>query len=202
MTESALEKEKATYIIVGLGNPGRAYRDTRHNIGFVVLDRLAVKAGLTFSRMEMKALVAKGELNGQRLILVKPQTYMNLSGQAVGTLMRFYKIPLENLLVIYDDVDLPYETLRMRPQGGSAGQKGMQSIIESMGSPNFSRLRVGVGRPPGQRQAADYVLQSFSKDELEVLPFVLDRAVEAVMTFVDSGIEVAMNKYNTSQESI
>lgn len=200
MTEPSLEKEKETYIIVGLGNPGREYRGNRHNIGFVVLDHLATKLGVTFSRMESKALVAKGELQGHRLILAKPQTYMNLSGQAVRALMRFYKIPLDNLLVIYDDVDLPFETMRLRPQGGSAGQKGMQSIIENMGSPDFSRLRVGVGRPPGQMQAADYVLQNFSKTELEILPFILERTAEAVITFVGSGIEVAMNKYNPSQE--
>ncbi len=202
MTEPTFEKEKSTYIIVGLGNPGRAYRGTRHNIGFMVLDHLGTKIGLTFSRMESKALVAKGELQGRRLILVKPQTYMNLSGQAVRSLMRFYKIPLENLLVIYDDVDLPYETLRMRPQGGSAGQKGMQSIIENLGSPDFSRLRVGVGRPPGQRQAADYVLQNFSKAELEILPFILERTTNAVITFMTDGIEIAMNKYNAPQELI
>lgn len=200
MTEQTSEKEKTAFIIVGLGNPGREYRGSRHNIGFMFLDHLAKKLGITFSRLESKALVAKGELQGYRLILAKPQTYMNLSGQAVGALVRFYKVPLENLLIIYDDVDLPFETLRMRPSGGSAGQKGMQSIITNLGSPDFNRLRIGVGRPPGQMQAADYVLQDFSKAQLEVLPFILDRAVEAVTTLVSTGVENAMNKYNAPLE--
>jgi len=190
----------AAFLIIGLGNPGREYRGNRHNIGFMVLDHLAAKMGVTFSRLESKALVAKGELNGRRLVLAKPQTYMNLSGQAVGALLRFYKVPLKNLLVIYDDVDLPFETLRMRTVGGSAGQKGMQSIIENLGSPVFPRLRIGVGRPPGQMQAADYVLQDFSTAQLETLPFVLERAVEAVATYLRDGIESAMNKYNPPHE--
>ncbi|HLA98680.1 MAG TPA: aminoacyl-tRNA hydrolase [Anaerolineales bacterium] len=200
MSEQALEKQKTAILIIGLGNPGREYRGNRHNIGFMVLDHLAAKIGITFSRLESKALVAKGEQNGRRLILAKPQTYMNLSGQAVGALLRFYKIPLEDLLVIYDDVDLPYEALRMRPGGGSAGQKGIQSIIENLGTDEFPRLRIGVGRPPAQMQAADYVLQDFSKTQLETLPFVLERAVEAVQTYLSSGIESAMNKYNPPQE--
>lgn len=200
MTGQTSEKEKTAFIIVGLGNPGREYRGSRHNIGFMILDHLAKKLGITFSRLESKALVAKGELQSHRLILAKPQTYMNLSGQAVGALVRFYKVPLENLLIIYDDVDLPFETLRMRPSGGSAGQKGMQSIITNLGSPDFNRLRIGVGRPPGQMQAADYVLQDFSKAQLEVLPFILDQAVEAVTTFVSTGVENAMNKYNAPLE--
>ena len=200
MSEQALEKQKTAILIIGLGNPGREYRGNRHNIGFMVLDHLAAKIGITFSRLESKALVAKGEQNGRRLILAKPQTYMNLSGQAVGALLRFYKIPLEDLLVIYDDVDLPYEALRMRPGGGSAGQKGIQSIIENLGTDEFPRLRIGVGRPPAQMQAADYVLQDFSKTQLETLPFVLERAAEAVQTYLSSGIESAMNKYNPPQE--
>ena len=200
MTEQISEQEKKSYLIIGLGNPGREYRGSRHNIGFRVVDHLAEKMGAAFSRLESKALVAKGEIQGSHLILAKPQTYMNLSGRATGGLLRFYKIPLKNLLVIYDDVDLPFETLRMRPGGGSAGQKGMQSIIENLGSPNFPLLRVGVGRPPGQMQAADYVLQDFSKAQLEALPFVLERAAEAVFDFVSNGIESAMNKHNAASE--
>ena len=200
MTEQISEQEKKSYLIIGLGNPGREYLGSRHNIGFRVVDHLAEKMGAAFSRLESKALVAKGEIQGSHLILAKPQTYMNLSGRATGGLLRFYKIPLKNLLVIYDDVDLPFETLRMRPGGGSAGQKGMQSIIENLGSPNFPRLRVGVGRPPGQMQAADYVLQDFSKAQLEALPFVLERAAEAVFDFVSNGIESAMNKHNAASE--
>jgi PTH1 family peptidyl-tRNA hydrolase len=188
--------EKSTYLIVGLGNPGRQYRDNRHNVGFMLLDRLAKRLEVDFSRLETKALVTKANYQGARLILAKPQTYMNLSGQAVSSLQRFYKTPLESLLVAYDDVDLELGTLRIRPAGGSAGQKGMKSIIESLGTQEIPRLRLGVGRPPGRISAADYVLQDFSPDELELLEPTLGRGVEAILAFVSEGLEIAMNRYN------
>ena len=184
------------YLISGLGNPGREYRENRHNVGFMVLDRLAARLGITFTRLESKALVTKTEYQGQRLVLAKPQTFMNLSGTSVGSLLRFYKVPIENLLVAYDDVDLPLGSLRIRPDGDSAGQKGMASIIERLGTDNFARLRVGIGRPPGQMDAAAYVLQDFSNQELEFLLPVVDRAVEAVFAFVTQGLNAAMNQYN------
>ena len=189
-----------TYLITGLGNPGREYRDTRHNVGFMLLDRLAERFKLRFTRLESQALVTKAEYEGKRLVLAKPQTFMNLSGRPVGSLMRFYKIPHSNLLVVYDDVDLPFGTLRMRPGGGSAGQKGMGSIIERLGSDAFPRLRIGIGRPPGRMEAADYVLQEFSKVEKEQALIILDRAVEAVFTFVSAGIDQAMNQFNPVSE--
>lgn len=188
--------QPSTYLIVGLGNPGREYRGSRHNVGFMLLDRLAGGLGVSFSRVESRALVTKAEHLGNRLILVKPQTYMNLSGQAVSSLLRFYKVPLERLMVVYDDVDLPLGTLRLRPGGGSAGHKGVQSIIEKLGTQEFPRLRAGVNRPPGRMEAADYVLQDFSKDESELLQEVLSRATQAVLTFVSEGIVVAMNQFN------
>lgn len=184
------------YLIAGLGNPGRAYRENRHNVGFMALDRLAARLGWSFSRLESRALVTRGEYQDRRLTLAKPQTYMNLSGQAVASLLRFYKIPLENLLVVYDDVDLPFGTLRIRPAGGSAGHKGMQSIIERLGSQDFPRLRVGIDRPPGRMEAADYVLQGFSPAQAGQLPAVLDRAAEAILAFVFEGLATAMNRYN------
>ena len=183
-------------IIVGLGNPGRQYRHNRHNIGFMALDRLAVRLGTSFTRLESKALVTKADYENRRLVLAKPQTYMNLSGTAVGSLARFYKAPFENLLVVYDDVDLPFGSLRLRPGGGSAGQKGMASIIERLGTEEFPRLRLGIGRPPGKMEAADYVLQEFSSHEMQALPEILERAVEAVLTYVASGLVTAMNQYN------
>jgi peptidyl-tRNA hydrolase, PTH1 family len=186
----------APCLIVGLGNPGREYRENRHNVGFMVIDRLALRLKVSFSRLESKALVTKAEFEGRRLVLAKPQAYMNLSGTSVGSLVRFYKIPLENLMVTYDDVDLPLGVLRIRPDGGSAGQKGMASIIERLGAQEFPRLRVGIGRPPGQMDAADYVLQNFSHQEAEILSPALDRAVEAVLTFVSLGLNTAMNQYN------
>ena len=137
------------FLIAGLGNPGKQYRGNRHNVGFMALDRLAQDLQVNFSRLESKALVAKCEYQGERLVLAKPQTFMNLSGQAVGALARFYKVPLEHIMIVYDDVDLPLGALRLRPTGGSAGQKGMASIIERLGSQDFPRLRIGIGRPTG-----------------------------------------------------
>jgi PTH1 family peptidyl-tRNA hydrolase len=162
----------------------------------MLVDRVAERLGVKFSRLESKALLTKGEHQGRRVVLAKPQTFMNLSGQSVGGLVRFYKAPLENLLVAYDDVDLPLGTLRIRPGGGSAGQKGMASIIDRLGTQEFPRLRLGVGRPPGRMEAADYVLQDFSSGEIELLRLTLDRAAEAALVFVAEGLETAMNQYN------
>lgn len=185
------------FLLVGLGNPGRQYEKTRHNVGFMTMNRLAAHLGENFSKLESKALIAKCTYQEQRLVLAKPQTYMNLSGKAVSSLLRYYKIPLSNLLVAYDDVDLPLGTLRIRPGGGSAGQKGMQSIVEQLGTEDFSRLRLGIGRPPGRMEAADYVLQEFRRDEAEALDLVLDAATQAILTFVSGGLDKAMNLYNS-----
>lgn len=184
------------YLIVGLGNPGREYRTTRHNIGFMLLDHLAERLGVSFSRLESQALVAKTEHSGKRIVLAKPQAYMNLSGQPVGALLHYYKIPTTQLLVVYDDVDLPLGTLRIRPGGGSAGQKGMASIIERLGTQDFPRLRLGIDRPPGKMQAAAYVLQEFSSLQQPVVTTALERATDAVFLFISDGLEAAMNRYN------
>ncbi|MCX6038283.1 MAG: aminoacyl-tRNA hydrolase [Chloroflexi bacterium] len=185
-----------TYLIVGLGNPGREYRETRHNVGFMLLDRLTVKLNARFTRLQSKALVASANYQERKIILAKPQTFMNLSGQSVQGLMHFYKLPLENLLIAHDDLDLPVGTIRIRPDGGSAGQKGMTSILERFGTDEFPRLRLGIGRPPGQMQAPDYVLQDFSNADLTFISETLNRAVEAVLTWVTEGLDAAMNKYN------
>jgi peptidyl-tRNA hydrolase, PTH1 family len=200
MDSEQQEIQNTPYLIVGLGNPGRQYMNNRHNIGFRVIDRLAEHLGVSFSRVMFRALVTDTRYQERRLILAKPQTYMNESGQSVGSLVRFYKIPLENLLVIHDDVDLPFDTLRLRPKGGSAGQKGMASIIEYLGTQDFPRLRFGVGRPPGRMLAAAYVLQDFDREEAEILPQLLDRAADAAQLFVSAGLETSMNKYNPSVE--
>jgi PTH1 family peptidyl-tRNA hydrolase len=190
--------ENPPCLIVGLGNPGREYRQNRHNIGFLLLDRLANRYRETFSRFEARALVVKTKHADHRLILAKPQTFMNNSGQAVSSLLRFYKIPLDRLLVAYDDVDLPLGKLRLRPSGGSGGHRGMKSIIERLGTEDFSRLRIGIGRPPGKKEAADYVLQDFNKEELGFLPGILDGGVEAILTFITEGIDQAMNHFNAT----
>ncbi len=192
--------ESTLYLVTGLGNPGRQYSENRHNVGFMLVSRLADRLGVSFSRLESKALVTKAVYRDYRLVLAKPQTYMNLSGQAVSALQRFYKIPLENLLVAYDDVDLPLGTIRLRPGGSSGGQKGMGSIIDHMGTQEFPRLRIGIGRPPGRMDAAAYVLQDFSRGEIEILDEVLERGVEAVLTFITEGLTIAMNQYNGTVE--
>ena len=189
-------KKSKPYLIVGLGNPGREYRTSRHNIGFMVLDRLAEELETTFSRVKMNALMTAVRWNGERLILIKPQTYMNLSGQAVSSFKRFYKLPLENILVVYDDVDLPFEALRMKPDGGDAGQKGVRSIIQQLGSKEFPRLRVGIGRPPGRTPVSDYVLQDFSSAEKDDLPFILDQAALAARHYIEHGLNSAMTRFN------
>lgn len=201
LTEQAISPGEPVFLIVGLGNPGREYRFTRHNIGFMCLDRLADRLGTSFTRVESRALVTKATYQSNRLVLVKPQTYMNLSGQAVSALVNFYKVSQENLIVAYDDVDLPLGILRLRPAGGSAGQKGMQSIIERLGSQDFPRLRLGIGRPPGRMDAASYVLHEFHPSEKEILGMTLDRAVDAILTFVTEDLVVAMNRYNAALDA-
>ena len=186
----------SVYLLVGLGNPGRQYSGTRHNIGFLVIDRLAARLETLFSRVQLRSLVTDARYQGRRVLLAKPHTYMNESGVAVGALIKFYKIPLTNVLIAHDDVDLPFGTLRLRPGGGSAGQKGVASIQNRLGTQDFPRLRLGVGRPPGSKLAAAYVLQNFSREEAEFLPPLLDRAAEAALTFIVDGLEKAMTRYN------
>jgi PTH1 family peptidyl-tRNA hydrolase len=184
------------YLIARLGNPGRRYEHNRHNVGFMLLNRLSVELGEKFGNVESKALVAKTIYHGARIILVKPQTYMNNSGSPVSSLLRFYKIPLENLLVAYDDVDLPLGVIRIRPSGGSGGQKGMESIIIRLGTEEFPRLRIGTGRPPGTKEAADYVLEDFPNHEYKLVDEILERAVKAVLTFIQYDLDRAMNMFN------
>lgn len=186
-------------LIVGLGNPGRNYAQTRHNIGFLVVDVIAKRLGVQFSRSQSKALITDGHYQGHKIILAKPQTYMNLSGHATQSLLKFYKLTPNHLLVAYDDVDLPFGSVRMKPFGGSGGHKGMGSIIEQIGSKDFPRIRMGVGRPPGYKQAANYVLKPFSKDEFEFLSGFLDYGVDASLAFIREGINYAMTHYNRTE---
>ncbi|WP_299024252.1 aminoacyl-tRNA hydrolase [uncultured Thermanaerothrix sp.] len=184
------------YLLVGLGNPGRVYARNRHNVGFMVIDALARQLNLGTPRLQMKALVLSGSLDGHKVILAKPQTYMNLSGEAVGSLVRYYKIPLAHLLVIHDDLDLPFGVIRLRPGGGAGGHKGLLSIMDRLGTQNFPRLRFGIGRPPGKMDPADYVLQDFGANEQPTLELLIDRAVQAIHVFVTEGLDAAMNRFN------
>lgn len=184
------------YLIVGLGNPGPRYAANRHNVGFRCLERLAAAHSLAFDKRQKQARVARGTIHGWRVVLAQPQTFMNESGHAVMPLARFYRVGLERLLVVYDDLDLPLGTVRLRPEGGSGGHRGMQSIIEHLGSQDFPRLRIGIGRPPGQMDPSAYVLQDLSAEEQPLLEEALERAVAAIETWLREGIEAAMERYN------
>ena len=194
MMLDSLDKENT--LIVGLGNPGLAYRHNRHNVGFMVADALAEKLEIPLKRVKFKAQIGNGKLEDIPIIIAKPLTFMNNSGEAVAPLVRYFKVPLERLLVIHDDMDLPLGTLRMRPSGGSAGHNGMLSIFDKLGTNAIPRLRVGIGRPPGRMDPADYVLQDFPKGDEELLKMVIAQACEAALAFITTGLEKAMNTYN------
>jgi PTH1 family peptidyl-tRNA hydrolase len=187
-------------LIAGLGNPGREYAQTRHNIGFQIVSRLAEKHSLYFSRTQNEALVVVGRIGNARVVLAKPQTWMNESGRAVGPLVRFYQVELARLLIVYDDLDRPSGSLRLRSEGRHGGHNGMRSVIARLGTQEFARLRVGIGRPPGRMDPAAYVLQPFSRDEEILMDAARDRAVEAIECFLAEGIVAAMNKFNTRLE--
>jgi PTH1 family peptidyl-tRNA hydrolase len=184
------------YLIVGLGNPGRRFKKNRHNIGFMVVEHLAERHGLRFSTLQSKAAIASGRIGPLSALLAKPQNYMNLSGQPVRSLVDFYKIPLERVIVAFDDLDLPPGTVRLRPEGGSGGQNGMKDIIRHLGTQEFARLRMGIGRPTGRMQPADYVLQDFGKNELDLIQTAIDTAADAIETWLADGIQLAMSRFN------
>lgn len=189
------------FLIVGLGNPGREYENTRHNIGFWAVEELARRWQLGFStKPERKALAAEGVIREKRVALLKPQTYMNLSGEAVRAWVDFYKIEPEAVIVLHDDLDLPLETLRLRKTGSAGGQNGVKSIIQHLGTQDFSRARIGIGRPPGRMEPAKYVLQAFAGDDAITARIMASRAADAVETWLVDGIELAMTRHNTAPE--
>jgi PTH1 family peptidyl-tRNA hydrolase len=190
---------KGRVLIAGLGNPGRTYRHNRHNIGFMLLDEFSRAHGLRFKRQLAKALIAEGRLAGHPMLLAKPQSYMNESGRSVASLKRFYRLPLENLIVVFDDLDLPLGTLRLLAGGGTSGHRGMQSIRQSLGTGDYPRLRLGIGRPPGRMDPADYVLQDFGNADESALDAALQAGCACLETWLESGIEAAMTKHNGSQ---
>lgn len=184
-------------MIVGLGNPGKEYASHRHNAGFRVVDALARSHGLFFRRRRgVKATVAEGSIQGRRAILAKPQTFMNASGQAVGSLSRTFRVKPQQILVVYDDLDLPLGRLRLRAEGSSGGHKGMKSIIDSLGTQDFPRLRVGIGRPPGAMDPMDYVLQPFDRGERLLVAQTLNEAVATIECWLAEGIVAAMDQFN------
>ena len=186
-----------TSLIVGLGNPGAAYATHRHNIGFKVIEALARAYGLAFSRQRgVKVQTATGQIGSRPVLLAKPQAFMNLSGRAVGQLRQMHGVSPERILVVYDDLDLPLGRLRLSPEGGSGGHKGMRSIIEALGTQAFPRLRVGIDRPPGSMDPADYVLQPFAAAERPLVAEAVERAVAAVVCWHLEGIQAAMDVFN------
>jgi peptidyl-tRNA hydrolase, PTH1 family len=188
-------------LIVGLGNPGPRYENTRHNIGFRVVDELARKHGLTFGKTESRALVASGTILGKRVLLAKPLTYMNVSGEAVAPLARFYKVEPSQILVIHDDLDIPPGTLRLRKSGSAGGQNGLKHILERMGTQEIPRLRVGIGRPPGRMDPAAFVLTPFTRGDEEITAAeAVDRATKTIEVWLTDGIELAMSRYNGPSE--
>ena len=189
--------ESPLCIIVGLGNPGRQYRNNRHNAGFLLIDRLAREFNLRLETQRSESLVATGTLEGRRFLIAKPQTYVNETGRAVAGLVRYFRVEYPNLLVAFDDLDLELGSLRMRPFGGTSGHRGMRSVINHLGDQGFPRLRIGIGRPPGRLDPAGYVLSNFASDELELVSETLDRALGCVRRFLEAGIEKAMTDCNT-----
>jgi peptidyl-tRNA hydrolase, PTH1 family len=189
------------WLIVGLGNPGEEYARTRHNIGFQCVNELARRHSLDFGKKIAKSRVAEGQIAGQRVALAKPFTYMNLIGQAVVSLSQWYKIaPAQDLLVIYDELDLPFGVLRLRERGSAGTHNGMKSVVGQLGSQVFPRLRIGIGQGPPGRDAASYVLGRFTREEQEQLPEIIGRAADAVEVVVREGLIATMNQFNAPEK--
>lgn len=183
-------------LIVGLGNPGKRYEKTRHNIGFQVIDRLSEKWGIPCRQTKFKGLYGTGVWRGVKVILLKPLTYMNLSGESVRQFVDYFKIAPEDIIVIYDDLDLPVGKIRLRQKGSSGGHNGMKSLIEHLGTQEFNRIRVGIGRPHGRTSVIDYVLSDFTEEEQEAMAVVVGRCAEACEAALEKPFMQVMNEFN------
>lgn len=185
------------YIIVGLGNPGRQYENTRHNIGFRCIDRLAEKYNISVLECKHRALIGKGYIEGQKVILAKPQTFMNLSGESVRDILNFYKVePDTELIVVYDDISLAVGALRIRKKGSAGGHNGIKNILAQVGTDTFKRIKIGVGEKPKGYDLADYVLGHFTQAENKEMEAACDKAVEAISLLVQEEVDAAMNRFN------
>jgi len=188
-------------LVVGLGNPGRAYRWTRHNMGFWLIEQFAKELGIDLSRRGFRSLYGRGKIGNEEVILAKPLTYMNLSGEAVRRLLHFFKVPPENLVVLHDDLDLPLGKIRIRLRGGHGGHQGVKSIVEALGNDGFFRLKVGIGRPADRRQdPADYVLEPLKGGEKEEFKAAVDRGLEAIKVLLQEGPQEAMERFHRDPE--
>lgn len=184
------------YIIAGLGNPGLRYANSRHNVGFITLDMLAKKLGIKVKKAKHKALIGEGTYAGEKILLAKPQTYMNLSGESILDLRNWYKVEDSRIIIIYDDIDLDVGVLRIRASGSAGTHNGMRSIINQLNSQDFPRVRLGIGRPPGEWDLKDYVLSNFGKDEVPILKEACERAVEGIELIISKGTNYAMSRCN------
>jgi peptidyl-tRNA hydrolase, PTH1 family len=189
------------WLIAGLGNPGPQYAGNRHNVGFMVADLLAERMGARFTRDRSRAVVATGRLAGVPVTLAKPQSYMNLSGGAVAALRSFYKIPPERIVVIHDELDIPFAAIRLKAGGGDNGHNGLRSVTAALGTRDYLRVRVGIGRPPGRMDPADFVLHDFSAAERKVVPEVLERGAGAVEALLQRGLAAAQNEFHVAAPS-
>ena len=183
-------------LLIGLGNPGPRYAATRHNAGFLVVDLLAARLGARFKAHKGRADVVEGRIAGVPVVLAKPRSYMNESGGPVVSVARFYKVPIEQVVVVHDDLDLPFGALRLKRGGGDGGHNGLRSTTAALGSKEYLRVRLGIGRPPGRQDPADFVLREFASAERKELPFHIERAADAVEALVANGLEAAQNVYN------
>lgn len=184
------------FLVVGLGNPGSQYEFTKHNVGFLTVDYLADKLNIKINKLKFKGLFAKEKIENEDVVLLKPQTYMNLSGESVRDFANFFKIPPENIIVVVDDVDLPMGKIRIRKKGSAGTHNGMKSIIYQLQSDNFIRIKVGIEKENRKDDLADYVLKGFSKDEVPIMEESMERAAKAVLEILKKGPDVAMNKFN------
>ena len=187
------------YIIAGLGNPGKRYEHTRHNMGFSTIDKIAEELKIKVDKIKFKALVGEANFSGQKVVLVKPQTYMNLSGQSLREVMNFYKLPLENLTVIYDDIDIRTGTIRIRKSGSAGTHNGMRNIIYNLADDGFPRIRIGIGSER-RGDLADFVTGGFAKEEVPLFEDAVMRAAKAALAIVSDGIDKAMNEYNVREK--
>lgn len=185
------------FLIVGLGNPGPRYAGTRHNAGFFVVDELARRTGGSFKAHKGRADVVEGRLAGESVILAKPKSYMNESGGPIVAVSRFYKIPVERIVLVHDELDLPYGALRLKRGGGEGGHNGLKSTTAALGSKEYARVRFGIGRPPGRQDPADYVLREFAAAERKELAFLVDRAADAAEAIIAKDLEAAQNEFNS-----
>ena len=184
------------YLIVGLGNPESEYANTRHNMGFNVINEISDKCNIKVSKSKFDALYGMGEIEGKKVILVKPQTYMNLSGESIIKFKKFYKISNKEIIVIYDDIDLPVGDIRLKPKGGAGTHNGMKSVIQNLNTEEFIRVRVGIGAPENKEDMINYVIGAIPKREKEILNESTKKASESVIEILQNGIDVAMNKFN------